>query len=321
MPGPQAALPVENGSASGEIMTTLRDAGEPSLSVRRVPGRGPSLIYVHGSSFPSALSINYAIDGTSWADHLQARGFDVWSFDFPGYGGSERPSPATSPGEGSGDVPGRGAEAVRHVERVVRHILERTGSERVSIIAHSWGAIPAALFAGRFRELVDRLVLFGPVCRRDGDVEASASPLLLVTADDQWRNFRSGVPEGHGPPMAKDRFDDWARTYLQSDAASATRLPPSVEVPAGPAVDIAEAWSGRLAYDPALIRSPTLIVRGEWDTVTRDSDAEWLTAAMTGVPGGARDCRLAHGAHRMHLEDNRAALFDAVAAFLQEGSR
>lgn len=321
MPGPQAALPVENGSASGEIMTTLRDAGEPSLSVRRVPGPGSSVIYVHGSSFPSALSINYAIDGISWADHLQAKGFDVWSFDFPGYGGSERWSPTVSPGEGSGDIPGRGAEAVRHVERVVRHILEQTGSERVSIIAHSWGAIPASLFTGRSPELVDRLVLFGPVCRRDGGAQGSASPFLLVTADDQWRNFRSGVPDGYGPPIAKERFDQWASTYLKSDAASATRSPPSVEVPAGPAVDIAEAWSGRLAYDPALIRSPTLIVRGEWDSVTTDADAEWLARAMTGVPGGAHDCKLAAGAHRMHLEDNRVALFDSVADFLLEGSR
>ena len=321
MPSSTADLPASDQLAPAETIVMVRDAGEPMLCIRYVPGSGPSVLYVHGSSFPAALSMNYRIEGTSWADHLHARGFDVWSFDFPVYGGSERDFPIEPRGAEPGEIPGRGKEASRHVERVVRHIQNETGAEKVSIIAHSWGTIPAGLFAGRSGASVDRLILFGPVGQRDGLVAASASPFLLVTAEDQWKNFQSGVPVGHGPPMSRERFDEWASAYIASDPSSGTRFPPSVRVPAGPDLDIAEAWSGHLAYDPALIRSPTMIVRGEWDSITGDSDAAWLVGAMTGVPGGARDCKLGSGAHRMHIEDNRAALFDAVGAFLLEGGR
>ena len=48
------------------------------------------VLYVHGATFPSALSIAHRFDGYSWRDALCAEGFDVWGFDFLGYGGSDR---------------------------------------------------------------------------------------------------------------------------------------------------------------------------------------------------------------------------------------
>ena len=155
----------------------LRHAGEPGLSVRHAPGPGPSLLYVHGSTFPAASSMNYRIDGTSWADDLQSRGFDVWSFDFAGYGGSDRPRPMQDPARGT--IPGRASEAVRQIERVVRHVLAQSGRRQLSIIAHSWGTIPAGLFAGRHPEQLDRLILFGPVAeRRDKGETWLPTPLV-----------------------------------------------------------------------------------------------------------------------------------------------
>ena len=47
-------------------------------------------LYVHGGTFPSALSIAHRFDGYSWRDALCAAGFDVWGFDFLGYGHSDR---------------------------------------------------------------------------------------------------------------------------------------------------------------------------------------------------------------------------------------
>lgn len=163
------------------------------------------------------------------------------------------------------------------------------------------------------------LVLFGPVAVRRG--EPSDTPRRasqLITAADQWRSFQSGVPADHGSPIELDDFAAWAKVNLASDADSASRRPPAVLAPTGPQADIADAWSGCLPYDPARLRDPTLIVRGEWDSVTRDGDAAWLVRALANVPGGARDVRLPRGAHRMHLETNRRALFDAVGTFLGE---
>ena len=62
-------------------------AGEPALQLRRLAAAGPPVLYVHGATFPAALSVGYRFaDGISWEDSLQAAGFDVWSFDFAGFG-------------------------------------------------------------------------------------------------------------------------------------------------------------------------------------------------------------------------------------------
>src|SRR5437868_1623566 len=43
------------------------------------------VLYVHGATFPSALSIAHRIDGRSWRDELAASGFRVWGLDFQGF--------------------------------------------------------------------------------------------------------------------------------------------------------------------------------------------------------------------------------------------
>jgi pimeloyl-ACP methyl ester carboxylesterase len=302
-----------------EEVFLLRDSGEPALSIHHEPGPGPSVLYVHGATFPAALSMNYRIDGKSWADDLHARGFDVWSFDFAGYGGSDRAAAMQRAKVALAQVPGQAPDAAHQIERVVRAIRERTHHARVSIIAHSWGTIPAGLFTGTHVAWVEKLVLFGPVAQRDGHekLESAAVPATFVGRSDQWESFQSGVPKGRSSPISSEEFDRWVKTYLTTDATSAERSPASVEVPAGPDVDFADAWNGHLPYDPSSIRVPTMIVRGEWDAITRDADAAWLVNAMKNVPGGARDVKLPHGAHRMHLEENRQSLFDAVGDFLE----
>jgi pimeloyl-ACP methyl ester carboxylesterase len=311
-----ALVALAGSSAPAEQIVKLRAPGEPTLNVRHVAGRGMSIVYVHGSTFPSALSMNYRMNGKSWADDLHSRGFDVWSFDFAGYGGSDRPASMKALNLALADFPARAPKAAREIERVIRFICLKTGHKRVSIIAHSWGTIAAGYFAGAHPELVEKLVLFGPVAQRAGKEDMPTSPSELVTAADQWDSFQSGLPAGHPSLISRQDFELWVKTYLATDPSSASRLPPSVEAPAGPDADFAEAWSGHLPYDPALVQAPTLLVRGEWDPIARDSDVAWLAAAMIHVPGGARSVKLSRGAHRMLLEENRQALFDAVANFL-----
>src|ERR1051325_10801759 len=49
-----------------------------------------TVLYIHGMSFPSALSIAFRFDGHSWRDDLSEAGFDVWALDFYGFGLSDR---------------------------------------------------------------------------------------------------------------------------------------------------------------------------------------------------------------------------------------
>src|SRR5215510_9864411 len=48
------------------------------------------VLYVHGGTFPSGLSIAHRFDGRSWRDELADAGFHVWGLDFHGFGASDR---------------------------------------------------------------------------------------------------------------------------------------------------------------------------------------------------------------------------------------
>lgn len=51
------------------------------LFLRRLPSNTSkalgTVLYLHGATFPSALSIAYRFDGRSWRDALAETGFDV----------------------------------------------------------------------------------------------------------------------------------------------------------------------------------------------------------------------------------------------------
>jgi alpha-beta hydrolase superfamily lysophospholipase len=102
---------------------------------------------------------------------------------------------------------------------------------------------------------------------------------------------------------------------MASDPTSFTRKPTSVKVPNGPLAGLIDAWTGRLAYDPARIKSPLMVVRGEWDTLNTEADASWLLTAATSSPE-RKYVKVAEATHLMLLEENRDALYRATNAFL-----
>lgn len=292
-----------------------------SLFLRHLPPRQPSassvVLYVHGGTFPSALSIAHRFDGRSWRDELCDRGFDVWGLDFLGFGESDRYPEMAEPAEAHGVLCSADVASLQ-IECAVRWLCEHHDVPRVSIIAHSWGTIAAGRFAGACPGMVQRLVFFGPVAMRAPHGEAERFPAWrLVSLADQWQRFTAEVPKGESPVLMRRHFDPWGEQYLDSDPASRTRTPPSVQVPSGPWQDIADAWAGRLAYDPALIRAPVAIIRGEWDSLATDADTRWLFDAMHGSPL-RRDVKIARGTHLMHLEESRRALYRETETFLMD---
>ncbi len=246
------------------------------------------VLYVHGGTFPSALSIAHRFDGRSWRDELCARGFDVWGLDFLGFGESDAYAEMTEPAARNG-VLGSADVAGRQIEQAARWICRRHDVPRIAIVAHSWGTIATGRFAVACPDLVERLVFFGPVTWRAPQGEAQRYPAWrLVSLDDQWQRFTGDVPEGEAPVLSRRDFDEWAERYLDTDPQSRTRSPASVQIPSGPWQDIADAWSGRLAYDPGLIQAPVAVIRGEWDSLCTDADARWLFDALRGSTAAPR---------------------------------
>jgi pimeloyl-ACP methyl ester carboxylesterase len=292
------------------------------IAVERMRGSnaaGAPIIYVHGATFPSALAINWAFDdGRSWRDDLVAAGHDVWTLDFLGYGSSDRyEAMAAAPTQGP---LGRSEVASRQIAAVVARVRAETGAPRVSLLAHSWGAIASGRFAVDRSELVDRLVFFAPIVRRDRKElpdPAKFPGWMPMSLEAQWKRFIEDVPPHEQAVMTKAMFDPWGAAYLATDLAAATRTPAAVAIPTGPQADIAAAWQNDFGYDPSLIKAPLTILRGEWDSLCNDEDSAWLLAHLSQCPN-TRDVKLPRGTHLMHLETGRqqlwAATRDAFAA-------
>ena len=269
-----------------------------------------AVLYVRGATFPSALSIAHRFDGTSWRDALGAAGFDVWGLDFYGFGHSDRYPEMDQP---AADNPPLcvAQDAARQLEAAIRFILGHQDIEKLSLISHSWGSMPACLFASAHPALIDRLVLFAPIGRRGPrryEMPAKLPAWRIVTLEDQWNRFVEDVPAHEPPVLSRVHFEEWGRLYLDSDPESRTRDPAGVKTPLGPFSEIIGAWHGQLAYDPAQVRSPVAIIRGAWDGLMLDDDAHWLFEAFTQAPV-KRDIKIGRGTHLMHLEAMRTALW------------
>ncbi|HEY6330043.1 MAG TPA: alpha/beta fold hydrolase [Blastocatellia bacterium] len=278
-----------------------------------------AVLFVHGMSFPCALAFFYQIDGFSWSDQLCNGGFDVWGLDFYGFGNSDRYVEMSRPASINPPL-GKAGCLSRQIEAAARFICRRQRVSTISIIAHSAGTIAAGLFAIRHQELVDRMVFFAPICRRDS-IAPPRRPLdawRLVSLQAQWERFIEDVPEGQKQVLSAEVFGDWGDRYLATDPNSYARSPASVKVPNGLSDEIDSAWSRRLAYDPAEVRVPVAIIRGEWDSLCTDADAKWLFDSLFKSPV-TRDVKISRATHLAHLEENRCALYLESQTFLEGG--
>jgi pimeloyl-ACP methyl ester carboxylesterase len=292
------------------------------LLVRRFPAnvarpRGV-VMYVHGATFPSALSIGYSFEGkSSWASSLTNAGFDVCALDFQGFGGSDRYPEMDQPAEAHAPLC-LAADATQQLEAAARFVLDRTGESSLSFISHSWGSMPLGLLAARRPTWVRRIVMFAPLFRRQGP-RYTPRPTLpawkLVTTEDQWRRFGEDVPSSQPPVLSRPDFDAWAEAYLDSDVAARARSPAAVKTPTGPLVEILRAWHGELAWDPKTVTAPVGLIRGEWDGLCTDEDAHGLLESLT-ASRERRDVKIGRGTHLMHLEVMRGTLWRETIAFL-----
>lgn len=302
--------------ARERFVLSAAGAADIAMQVQRpiaVPARA-DVVYVHGATFGTDLSIYFSFDGRSWADALAEAGFSVWGFDFVGYGASGRY--AADLGRPAGDL----GDAMRDLRRVVAAVRQRNGGQPVVLLAHSRGTVVAARYAGEHAADVRALVLFGPVVVRPAGVATLPQPALPshhpVSAWAQYRRFVEDVPKGQAQVLSEAHMQAWAAAFLATDPTSATRMPPSVTTPAGPLADVAALWSGIALLDPAKVVAPTLVVRGEWDSACTDADAQRL---LHGLGAAVReDVKVPRATHLMHLEQQRATLHAQVNRFLLE---
>ncbi len=281
-----------------------------------------TVLCVHGATYPSTVTFDYAIDGASWMDVLAQAGFDVWCVDILGYGASDRPVEMAQPAEDSPPLVDTD-HAVADIASVVDYVLEQRGLPRLSLIGYSWGTMICGRYSGQRPEKVERLVLYGAAWLGAGDsISTGEMPgaYRMVDADAivaRWcRQLDNGQIARIASPQHKAA---WAEAAIATDPEAARHDPPQLRAPAGVVKDVLERnASQQPSYDPGLIRAPTMVVVGEWDRETTPGQGQTVFGLLPDdidrryvVIGGAT--------HSMLIENNRGALHQVVEAFLKEG--
>jgi len=133
------------------------------INVIEIPGvgsKGDAVLCIHGFCCSAAI-FEYA------GKILSQAGYDMYSIDLPGHGGSSGMR---------GDLDFK--VCLRSINQIVSEIKKK--SSRVFILAHSMGSTFALWYAHLFRKSVDGLILLSPYIRIKGIKRSDAEPSPLA---------------------------------------------------------------------------------------------------------------------------------------------
>jgi pimeloyl-ACP methyl ester carboxylesterase len=290
-----------------------------------VPASGPftaerTVVLVHGATYASGSLFDVRLDGLSFLDHLALAGLDVFALDVRGYGGSTRPPEMERPPEHGAPIV-RTETGVRDLSSAVDFVRARGGFDDVGVVGMSWGGSVAGAFTAAHPEAVSRLALVAPQWLRRGTSPLDAGGPLgayrnVVVADMEAR-WRGAAPADRAVELIPPGwFERWVEACLASDPSSAaTGVMRAVN---GPVADIREHWSqGRPVYDPGEIRTPVLLVHGEWD-IDVPLDAAQAYFLLLRSARYRRWVEIGEATHMVLLERQRTQAFRAISTFLTE---
>ena len=275
-------------------------------------------IMVHGATYP-ATAFDLPLAGKSWMDYMAERGFDVYTFDLPGYGRSTRPAAMEQPADQNPPFM-RTADAVKALDAVVDFVRTRNGVESVNLIGWSWGTAISATYGAAKPAKVARLALYAPVWIRTTpslvQVEGKLGAYRTVSRDAALQRWLTGVPEDKKAELIPTGwFELWADATFATDPKGGGK---TLRAPNGVVLDGREFWSaGKATFDPAKITVPVLLVLGEWDRDTPPYMAQTLFPLLTNAKW-KRLSMLSEGTHTIAMEKNRMLLLRTVQQFLEE---
>lgn len=266
-------------------------AGEPPL---------PVLFLVHGSSNSARTSFDLSVPGRgeySLMNVFAGYGFDVWTMDHDGYGRSG------SSGNNS-DI----ASGVKDLETATEIVARESGKNAFHFCGVSSGAIRAGAFAMARAERVDRLVLVAFTYK------GTRSPTLGQRAE-RLEYYRTHNRRLRDREMIRSIFtrDGHASGYDPAvpDAIAEQELKFGDQIPTGTYLDMI---ANLPLVDPAKVKSPVLLVRGEHDGIATVED---LQDFYRQLPNGDRQfVILPDIAHSVAWAKNRHLFWHAMRAFL-----
>ena len=271
----------------------LRDTRE------RSSGYHPVLFLVHGSSISSRSTFDLNVPGAgeySLMNVFARLGYDVWTMDFEGYGRSGR-------GDGNSDI----KTGVEDLKLACEVVARETRQTKFHFLGESSGALRAGAFAMARPDRVDRLVLEAFVWTGEG------SP-TLAKRGEQLDYYRTHNRRPRDRDMIRSIFvrdKPGTSDPRVAEALADAELKFGDTIPTGTYLDMTAHLP---LVDPARLRSPVMIVRGEYDGIATEQD---LLNFFAKLPNPDRQfVILAGAAHAVALGNNRAQLWHVVHSFL-----
>jgi pimeloyl-ACP methyl ester carboxylesterase len=260
----------------------------------------PVLFLVHGSSFSTRVSYDMQIPGNVEysAMNLFAReGYDVWTMDHDGYGHSG------SSGNNS-DI----ASGVEDLKAAIPVVVKETGQPKMHFYGPSSGSIRAGAYATVEPERVDRLVLAAFTYKGQDSVEMDRRRKRIDELRASPRRKRDAA-------MIRSVYtrDGHAEAYDPAliEAIVTAEMKHGDSIPSGTYLDMAVNLP---LVDPAKVKSPVLMLRGEHDGNSTNDD---LLDFFRQLPNGDRQfVILPQTAHSLGYSKNRHLLWYAVKNFL-----
>ena len=283
------------------------------------------LLFVHGATYPSETTFDLKLNGMSWMDYIAQHGYDVYLVDVRGFGRSTRPAEIDQPAEDNAPIV-RTDTAVKDLGTTVDFILKRRGASKLNLMGWSWGTSIMGWYTTQHNDKVNRLVLYAPMWISTSPPLVSPDVTLgayrTVTREAARTRWLRDVPEDRKAQLIPAGwFGAWADATFASDPVGARQTPPVLRAPNGAVQDGREFWSaGKMLYDPAGIRVPTLLAHAEWDADLPSYMVYGYFARLTNAPY-KRYVQIGEGTHSLLMEKNRMQLFQAVQQFLDERIR
>jgi proline iminopeptidase len=185
-------------------------------------------------------------------------------------------------------------QQIDDLDAVRRHF----GVQRVTLVAHSYGPLLAATYALAHPEVVRRMVFFGPVPPRRGDLWTRFGQTIATRLDSAQRGALTDATRRLADPAADARQacrDYWAialrprlaepdRTLslLRSDLCASDPAGIRYGLTVTNRVVMASYGDWDLRDQLRALETPTLVVHGEDDAIPMDMVEEWVTALPHG---------------------------------------
>jgi alpha-beta hydrolase superfamily lysophospholipase len=264
----------------------------------------PALFLVHGSSMSSRSSFDLTVPGKgeySMMNVFARQGYDVWTMDHEGYGRSTRT-------DGNSDI----KSGVEDLKAALPLVQRESRQQRINFYGGSSGALRAGGFAMVQPENVDRLILEALTWTGEG------SPTLKARAE-RVEFYRTHNRRPRDREMIRSIFTrDKPGTSdpAVAEALADTEMQFGDTIPTGTYLDMT---ANLPVIDPAKIKAPVLIVRGEHDGIATEED---LLTFYRNLPNPDRQFIILPGAsHAVALGLNRDQLWHVMNAFLAMPAR